>query len=324
MVTIAFTSDLHVDASAANEGFLPHLLKAVEEAEPDVFVLAGDVGGGATGLLKALEALQPLPIPKLFVPGNHDLWMEASGPFSRYRLDSATKYNSLLPALCEAADWHYLPAEPFRIDGVGFTGVMGWYDYSLRNRSLDSHIPLGAYRKGRFGRLVWNDARRIRWPRRPGRTGWRKRSACLSDDAILETQVKDLEGHLESLEADGTQTVIAVTHFLPGPELISYTGKPKLDFIYGFAGSRRLGSLLAPRPTVRALICGHTHTAFQGESAGLPVYKSPVGRLDRIHPRLSLMKNIRPHSLGAVARERVGLLAVDGQTISSRNNPCEP
>ncbi len=69
--------------------------------------------------------------------------MEARGPFTRYRLDSATKYHALLPALCESAGWHYLTAEPFKLNGVGLAGAMGWYDYSLRNRALDGLDQVG-------------------------------------------------------------------------------------------------------------------------------------------------------------------------------------
>jgi predicted phosphohydrolase len=316
MVTIAFTSDLHVDASPASAALVPHLVSAAEEAEPDVFLLAGDVGGGAIGLLGTLEAFGPLPVPKLFVPGNHDLWLEASGSLTRYKLDSATKYHSVLPALCEAAGWHYLPSEPFRFDGVGIAGAMGWYDYSLRNLTLDELIPREAYREGRFGRLVWNDARRIRWPKKPGQAGWRRRDACLGDEAILEGQVEGLEGHLRSLDKEGASSIVVATHFLPGPEPIQYTGEPKLDFVYGFAGSRRLGALLASRPSVKALICGHTHHPFQGTSMGLPLYKSPVGHLHRLHNRLYLSEKQESMPLASLAKERIGLLQVDGNTQS--------
>jgi 3',5'-cyclic AMP phosphodiesterase CpdA len=311
MVTIAFTSDLHVDSSAANAALVPHLVAAVEALEPDAFVLAGDVGGGAVGLLETLEAFRPLPVPKLFVPGNHDLWLEARGPFARYRLDSATKYHALLPALCEEAGWHYLPAEPVRLNSVGMAGAMGWYDYSLRNRDLDGLIPRRAYRLGRFGRLVWNDARRIRWPRRPGQPGWRERRACLSDKAILDEQLSALEGQLDKLEAEGATGLVAVTHFLPGPELLEYTGRPEHDFAWGFAGSTRLGGLLGGRGAVRALICGHTHRPGQGASAGVPVHQRPVGYLARRHVRLPGRKPANPASLEAIARKRVGLLRIE-------------
>lgn len=318
MVAIAYTSDLHVDSSKENTSLVAHLVEAVEEAEPDLFLLAGDVGGGAAGLLGCLEAFGGLPVPKLFVPGNHDLWTEdPRGPFGRYRLDSATKHDSLLPALCEAAGWHYLPAEPFRIDGVGVAGVMGWYDYSLRNRSLDSRIPLEAYRRGRLGRLVWMDSMRVRWPRRPGREGWREKSACLADDVILERQIVTLKSHLESLKTQGAETIVAATHFLAGPEPIDYSGEPKLDFAYGFSGSRRLGGLLAKMSSVRALICGHTHRSYQGSSGPLAVFNSPVGRLGRLHRRLSCLKKGEGLSLKTLARQRLGLIRVEGRVVSS-------
>lgn len=318
MVTIAYTSDLHVDSSGENASLVAHLVEAAEEAEPDIFLLAGDVGGGAAGLLKTLEAFGGLPVPKLFIPGNHDLWTEdPRGPFARHRLDSATKHDSLLPALCESAGWHYLPAEPFRTDGVGVAGVMGWYDYSLRNRSLDSSIPMEAYRRGRLGRLVWMDSRRIRWPRRPGREGWRDKSACLDDEVILESQLEALEGHLESLKTRGAETIVAATHFLPGPEPIDYTGEPRLDFVYGFAGSSRLGGLLASDSSVRALICGHTHRSYQGSSGPLAVFKSPVGHLGRPHRRLPCTKKGERLPLKALARQRLGLIKVEGREAST-------
>ena len=73
---IAYTSDLHIDVSQRNRDAARYLADAMAESGPDVFVLAGDAGNTLDDLRDALGIFETVAIAKLFVPGNHDVWIE--------------------------------------------------------------------------------------------------------------------------------------------------------------------------------------------------------------------------------------------------------
>jgi len=146
---IAFTSDLHCDVTAQNRKLLPYLVDQMAQLAPDAVVLAGDIANTLIGWHETLRLFQPLAVPKLIVPGNHDIWIESKSALRRSQ-DSAWKYNVALPAIAAEYGCHYLPNDPVVLDGVGFVGSLGWYDYSLRDRRLDGVVGIRQYDEGVF------------------------------------------------------------------------------------------------------------------------------------------------------------------------------
>ena len=79
----------------------------------DVAIIAGDLTTGPVSRhARALQALSAFGGLKLFVPGNHDLWVPP-GQDSLHRLEQE------LPAVCAEAGFHALDSEPATLDGAG-------------------------------------------------------------------------------------------------------------------------------------------------------------------------------------------------------------
>ena len=131
---IGVTSDLHTDVTPLNKQILPYVVEAAEKAQPDLFILTGDLSPDLLELAKILIAFteSSLTCPKLFVPGNHDIWV------IRYpNVTSEQKYRAIAE-ICRECGFHSLGAAPFVENGVGFCGTIGWYDYSFRQETYNT------------------------------------------------------------------------------------------------------------------------------------------------------------------------------------------
>jgi 3',5'-cyclic AMP phosphodiesterase CpdA len=259
---VVLTSDLHVDH---HPEVVPLVAARVRELAPDVLVVAGDVSAAPAHVEAALRALRPSARrAAVYVPGNHDLWSTPDGPTSRAR------YEDVLPALARAAGFQPIGPGPIDIDGVAFVGVTGWYDFTLRNRDLDSTFKLEDYRRGAWGRLRWNDVQRVVWPDDDGQP--------MDAPAICAAQVRSLEQQLA--EVAGRPTVV-VTHHLPFAELVTSIGQLPWDFLNGFMGSAALGEAIRRAPGVLLSCSGHTHfrksAIIDGASGPFRAEVSPVG-----------------------------------------------
>jgi 3',5'-cyclic AMP phosphodiesterase CpdA len=146
---IAFTSDLHVDITPANLKILPYLAEELCRLEPDAVVVAGDIANSLAGWESALAHFSEIRVPKLIIPGNHDVWLESKRALKR-KQDSAWKYRVALPECAGKFGFHYLPGQPFVLGGIGFAGSLGWYDYTLRDRRLDTVLSETDYIRGQL------------------------------------------------------------------------------------------------------------------------------------------------------------------------------
>lgn len=242
------------------------MAEAVRRAEPDVLVVAGDITADDDLLERSLAALRSSATEAVFVPGNHDLWVGKQGPSSRER------YERIVPRRAQAAGFRTpFDETPTELFGHRFVGVTGWYDYSLRNRSMDETFTREAYVRGRFGLLQWADKVRIRWPGDDG--------VLLDDPGICTQHAASLE---RQLARPGDLPIVVVTHHLPFIELCTIRQSVPWDFLNGFMGSARLGALIAADPRVRLTVSGHTHFAKDvvvERAAGAPLRAlvSPLG-----------------------------------------------
>lgn len=236
------TSDLHYgmrpDGDAVTRRLAAHLKGA---RSTDVLLLAGDLGVNDETITECLALFRDFPGAKLAIPGNHDVWVQPDAGINSH------ERRARLPKLFRTAGFHPLEDGPITIDGVGFAGCMGWYDYSFRDASLG--YPDDCYAsKCEPGSTepVWRDAQYVCW-------SW-------SDAEVTAQEAARLDAHLRQLS--GAREVIVVTHHLPTSRLLFHPRAlvPRFwRFANAFLGSEQLGATIAKYPNVRLALCGHIH-----------------------------------------------------------------
>jgi 3',5'-cyclic AMP phosphodiesterase CpdA len=272
VIRLAFTSDLHTDSHPANRRVWQEMVAILREVQPDVFVCCGDVAASARQVALTLFALEPLPCPKLFVPGNHDIWLPNQA-WRRQGITSQDKYYKLLPALCREAGFHPLWVEPYVCGGVAFCGSMGWYDYSLRNPGLDERFSRQDYRRKSYEGLQWNDAQFVHWRSPQDGDGAGKR---LADEAVTGRMVEELHEQLQRARRRAARLIV-VTHMLPFQTMVRHFQEPQRDYFSAFMGSARLGNLLLEWPEVELVLAGHTHRQVTVQVGHIMATTSPLG-----------------------------------------------
>jgi len=269
---IAFTSDVHTDHHATNRLVWQEMIAILQELAPDVFICCGDVAAEEKQFGMTLMALEQVECPKLFVPGNHDVWVQKAAWVER-GITSQRKYYQLLPALCRAAGVHPLWLEPYVLGDVAFCGSLGWYDYSLRNLDFDTHLSVHDYRRKTFEDRVWNDGRFVHWLTSQTADGTQQR---LSDEAITAQMVQALAQQLQDVEPR-VQRIVGVTHMLPFRSMMQYRHEVRADYFGAFMGSVLLGEVFQSCPKVELVLAGHTHRQVTVQVGRITALTSPVG-----------------------------------------------
>jgi putative phosphoesterase len=272
VIRLAFTSDLHTDSHAANRRVWQEMVTILCDRQPDVFICCGDIAADAQQFGLTLFALEGLRCPKLFVPGNHDVWIQ-NGHWLKQGVTSQHKYYKLLPALCRELGFHPLWVEPFVLGEVAFCGSMGWYDYSLRNPLLDARIPWQDYQRKRFQNHLWNDARFVHWhaPQKNGASGRQ-----IDDQALTTHMLHELTQQLQHAR-QLARRIVAVTHMLPFRAMMAYHHEPLRDYFGAFMGSALLGEVLQSYPEVELVLSGHTHHQRSVQVGRITAHTSPLG-----------------------------------------------
>jgi len=278
---IAFTSDLHVDISKANHDLVDALVEHLAEVAPDIFIICGDISPSLDELARTLGRFKPVAARKLMVTGNHDIWVDSRNQLKK-GVDSSMKYRELIPRACVEDGFDYLAEEPVVIDGVGFAGCMGWYDYSLRNPAYDGEIDPKDFEAGMFRGYMWNDKRHAWWLRRPGQKLFdlKSRTVCRCDGDICREMATHLDLQLDQLQLDGVRPVVVVTHFVPFKEMLSYRDTLPDDFFAAYAGSTALGDVICAHLDVTHALSGHTHRARDMQVGSVRAMARSVGYLD--------------------------------------------
>ncbi|MGQ9732769.1 MAG: metallophosphoesterase [Candidatus Zipacnadales bacterium] len=267
------------------------------ESGADVLLLAGDVASGdEKHYRKILQLFECFHGPKLFVPGNHDLWS-----ISRHS-NTASRYRRTLRHIVERYGFHYLPNSPIIVGEVGFAGTVGWHDYTFRQSippQPELHVtPLRAFRgrngpvmeplvgrkdlpweelteddyagqalewceAGQLKRMLWNDAVHVNWG--------------ASDQQVAEMLANELRCDLIGIAKEAAH-LVAVTHFVPFEGLLgATTDNVETAYVRAFAGSWRLGEAVASVPGCRLVLCGHWHHQKLIEAGDLVVANCSVG-----------------------------------------------
>jgi hypothetical protein len=262
------TADLHYNHPRSRP-LADDLIDQVNRAGGDALLLVGDTAVADGDSLERCLSRFIFPGPKLFVPGNHELWTH--GP------DSYALHTEHLPRRVRALGWQWLPTEPFFAPGtageVALVGSVGWYDYSfapeglgIPRRFYEQKVSPGvAARFDEYAHLLqgdeaigpeamavvarWNDGRFVKLGR--------------SDDAFLDELLAQLRSQLGSLST--VPTVLAAVHHLPFRELLPPPGGAQWDFAKAYLGSDRIGRLLLEFPNVRHALCGHSHFPVEAQ-----------------------------------------------------------
>jgi len=280
---IAFTSDVHCDVTEANGLIVPYLVEEIKTRRSDVFIIAGDVANSLSELDECLGKFSELSCAKLFAPGNHDLWVDSKNAVKKRKEDSWWRYRIGLPAVCERNGFHYLPGHPKAIDGIGFAGSVGWYDYSLRDPALDGVFGDDDYARGWFQHPtyvqgIWNDVRLCYWLKHPDSPNWKIRSFQHTTREVFQIIFAQLMEDTSWL-ASRTEAQVVGLHTNPFPNCIERKQPP--DPFDAYEGSDKLGEALSHLSTqmdVRC-ICGHRHKPLDVTTSGVRVLRSPVGYL---------------------------------------------
>jgi len=301
---IAYTSDLHSDLSPRNWDLVGAIAAHAARLAPDVFVVAGDVAEHAADVGRTLQVLAGVPALRLYLPGNHDLFVEAD-PSRPGAATSRDKYERILPEVARAAGFTALGMHPVRSAGLAIVGVTGWYDFTLRDPRMDSVAGLHNYRAGEWRGVRAYDRGHVMWPHAgaagttlPGAQPASVAGAWASDEELCAAMLAQLDAQLQQVH--DAPVVVAVLHVLPFAQLVVRGAFGEPAFFDAYLGSQRFGERLRGVPAIRAVISGHLHRDAELQIGGLRVVARPVGDARR-----------HPGDLAAVARARVGVLDID-------------
>lgn len=273
---IAWSSDLHVDVSERNAELVAHLAARVAELAADAFVIAGDVAETASEVQRTLQSLAHLPCPRLYVPGNHDLFAEPTALDGW--IDTRDKVETLLPEAARTAACHYLGLQPVSVQKTTFVGTCGWFDGTLADPDLAPFVHENHFRAGGWRQVRAYDKGHVLWPSDSPSTGMpcSLDGRWASDSEICEHMVQALQSQLQ--QADPQASIVAVVHVLPFPEIVQRNAFGPSGFHDAWLGSARLGDLLREDKRVRLVISGHLHRLADVQiSTQLRAVANPIG-----------------------------------------------
>ena len=255
---IGLISDLHTDATEANKAIVPHIINAVRDANLDVFVLAGDVTPNLSEFYEVLGefADADLACQKLFVPGNHDIWVG-----KKANMTSEQKCG-VLSDICQDHGFHSLTDSPYVVDKIGFCGTIGWYDYTYASDTY--HFTTEQYAEKQLMKSVWSDKLYAKWSD--------------IDENIAHRFEKELERQIHSVK-NTVQRIVVVTHHVPFRECIRYRGELPWDYFSAFMGSEGLGRICLQEPLVSHALFGHTHNVVNQQVENVRTICAPIGYL---------------------------------------------
>ena len=255
---IGLISDLHADSTEANKAIVPHIINAVRDANLDVFVLAGDVTPNLSEFYEVLGefADADLACQKLFVPGNHDIWVG-----KKANMTSEQKCG-VLSEICQDHGFHSLTDSPYVVDKIGFCGTIGWYDYTYASDKY--HFTIEQYAEKQLMKSVWSDKLYAKWSD--------------IDENIAHRFEKELERQIHSVK-NTVQRIVVVTHHVPFRECIRYRGELPWDYFSAFMGSEGLGRICLQEPLVSHALFGHTHNVVNQRVDNVRTICAPIGYL---------------------------------------------
>jgi len=236
-------SDLHLDY-AANREWLQQLPR--HEYNDDVLILAGDVSDRLTLLEDAFNALTERFAAVLFVPGNHDLWVNR---------ESLQHSFEKLDAVLAATRTHGVRTDIYRRGELAIVPLLGWYDYSFG--AADDYL-----------KAAWADYRNCRWP---------------GHDETSLTQFFTAQNPTPSSSVlHGARQVVTFSHFLPRIDLMPQRIPDKHRKIYPVLGTSVLESQLRALGS-SVHVYGHSHVNRRVTIDGVTYINNAFGYPSEAH-----------------------------------------
>lgn len=286
MVRIACFSDPHSDIQKARgyPHFLTSLRKFLEGLDINVILVTGDIAGSTAECQKFFDEISFENIHQLFVPGNHDIWVN-----SQSEDGSWIKYYQILPELCKEHGWGFLPKHPIIIDEVGFTGSIGWYDYSTRNENWDAKFSIEDYmgKTNPDDGRVWMDRDFVRFGHSDTLVAEHFNAELLEDISWLLgrqlTGYRKIPGISESshinLNTHSIRKLVVGTHIVPFKSMVQHMHNTNWDYFSAFIGNKSLGEMLTQVSNLIDVvsISGHTHYPQHLILSGIQALCVPFG-----------------------------------------------
>jgi predicted phosphohydrolase len=259
MPRICVTSDLHLGITS--EVVILGMARAIAAEDPDLTILAGDIGEGLAAFRRCLSLFATLPGAVGVVAGNHDLWARQG---YRQGYTSEQLWSTALPAATREGGALWLEDEGWSQDGVGVLGSIAWYDYSACTRS-PPWLPASYYAK-RKARVV-RDAQLLD-------RDW--------DDLAFARRVgAGLVVRLAAFEADpAIGAILVATHV---PLFKAQRARPPIPVSrasWAYFANLTLGDQVGKSPKVRVVCSGHTHWGAEGVVARPPLAPIEVVTLE--------------------------------------------
>lgn len=260
---ILITSDLHLEYTGVET--IRRLVAGISRDEPDLVILAGDLGNPEHLFEQCLATFLPLSCPVAVLSGNHDIWAYPGAT-------SISLYEEVLPAITRSLGYHWLERDPMVIPGgIGIAGNIGWYDYSFQEPKYQSTLEEVIRRKADYAM----DALKVDWE--------------YSDLEFADLCRQRLIDQITKLEADpSVRRILVVTH-VPLMESQVDRRPDDADWSLGnpYFAHLTLGSEVLKFPKVRWVVSGHTHVEMNGiaEREGLEPVATAVIPSDYGRPR---------------------------------------
>src|SRR5262249_14605353 len=139
---VVITSDLHLGITGEDQ--IRPLTARIAAEEPDLTVLAGDIGEGVKNFARCLDLFTDLPGEVGVIAGTHDVWRRAGRSSQRL-------FEEDLPTITRAAGLRWLEGDDWRHGTLAVVASLAWYDYSAADSALPP-MPAAWYaaQKGRY------------------------------------------------------------------------------------------------------------------------------------------------------------------------------
>lgn len=260
---ILVTADLHLEHTGPEP--IRRLVAGMDRENPDLVVLAGDLGNPARLFEQCLCCFLKLDCPVAVVPGNHDIWASLGET-------SIALYEEILPGITRSVGFHWVDRSPLILpNGIAIAGNIGWYDYSSREPSYPQTIEEIIAQKPSYAA----DAQFVNWE--------------FSDIEFAERCRLGLQKQMLELEENpAVEKVLVATH-VPIFENQIERQPDNEDWSLGnpYFGHLTMGESVRGFRKLRWVVSGHTHVGQNGiiERPGMPTIATSVVDSDYGRPR---------------------------------------